>query len=202
MLISGGIHLPNLPQLLHASISPEKGNALAGIAVISDIVGSTDPKAAAHDLRVVVDSFKRGLAKKTAGLFRTEEGLNEKDLLDRVGTLMEVTRNETPLVNQVSRVSCMMSAETDAQITNNVVINDSANATLAVGASPIMATHPKDVEDLSKVIGALLVNFGTIKDKDGMLVAGRAANINRKPIVFDPVAAGATAYRRDTAKGA
>lgn len=64
-----------------------------------------------------------------------------------------------------------------------------------------MATHPKDVEDLSKVIGALLVNFGTIKDKDGMLAAGRAANINRKPIVFDPVAVGATAYRRDTSKG-
>jgi thiamine-phosphate diphosphorylase/hydroxyethylthiazole kinase len=46
------------------------------------------------------------------------------------------------------------------QITNNVVINDSANATLAVGASPIMATNARDVADLSKVIGALLINFG------------------------------------------
>ncbi|MDA4806964.1 hydroxyethylthiazole kinase, partial [Enterobacter hormaechei] len=54
------------------------------------------------------------------------------------------------------------------QITNNVVINDSANATLAVGASPIMATNPFDVKDLSPAIGALLVNFGTITDKAGM----------------------------------
>jgi thiamine-phosphate diphosphorylase/hydroxyethylthiazole kinase len=69
-----------------------------------------------------------------------------------------------------------------------VVINDSANATLAVGASPIMATNPSDCKDLSPVIGALLVNFGwvaicwrsdipvltsrTITDKEGMLVAG------------------------------
>ncbi len=46
------------------------------------------------------------------------------------------------------------------QMTNNVVMNDSANVTLAVGASPIMATHPKDVLDLSKIIGGLLINFG------------------------------------------
>jgi len=43
-----------------------------------------------------------------------------------------------------------------------VVINDSANATLAVGASPIMATNPRDCKDLSPVIGALLVNFGWV----------------------------------------
>jgi hydroxyethylthiazole kinase-like sugar kinase family protein len=47
-------------------------------------------------------------------------------------------------------------------MTNNVVTNDSANVTLALGASPIMATNPKDVRDLSKVIGGLLVNFGWV----------------------------------------
>lgn len=46
------------------------------------------------------------------------------------------------------------------KMTNNVVINDSANVTLAIGASPIMATHPRDVYDLSPAIGALLINFG------------------------------------------
>lgn len=54
-----------------------------------------------------------------------------------------------------------------------MVTNQSANATLALGASPIMATSPHEMEDLSKVIGALLVNFGTISDKEGMLVAGK-----------------------------
>lgn len=53
-----------------------------------------------------------------------------------------------------------------------MVTNQSANATLALGASPIMATAPQEMEDLSRVIGALLVNFGTISDKEGMLSAG------------------------------
>ena len=48
----------------------------------------------------------------------------------------------------------------------------SANATLALGASPIMATAPEEMEDLSKVIGGLLINFGTIQNLDGMLAAG------------------------------
>lgn len=95
------------------------------------------------------------------------------------------------------------------------MINDSANATLAVGASPIMATNPSDCKDLSPVIGALLVNFGeglrfnqkksligsTVTDKEGMLVAGREANVNKKPLVFDPVAIGATSFRRQVSKG-
>ena len=51
-------------------------------------------------------------------------------------------------------------------------MNQSANVTLALGASPIMATAPEEMEDLSKVSGALLVNFGTISDKNGMLEAG------------------------------
>jgi thiamine-phosphate diphosphorylase / hydroxyethylthiazole kinase len=54
-----------------------------------------------------------------------------------------------------------------------VVTNQSANATLALGASPIMATAPEEMEDLSRAIGALLVNFGTVTDKAGMLLAGQ-----------------------------
>lgn len=79
-----------------------------------------------------------------------------------------------------------------------------------------MATNPSDCKDLSPVIGALLVNFGyvipthsfkarltrrTITDKEGMLVAGREANVNKKPLVFDPVAIGATSFRRQVSKG-
>lgn len=78
---------------------------------------------------------------------------------------------------------------------------DSANATLAIGASPIMATVPSEVTQLSRIIGGLLVNFGTIKDIDGMLAAGKAANANGKPVVFDPVAAGASDLRKTSADG-
>ncbi|GFZ48720.1 hypothetical protein JCM24511_06469 [Saitozyma sp. JCM 24511] len=186
----GGIHLPNLAQLLHGSISPTSRNHLSGIATISDIVGSPTPKDAAAALRAVVDSFKRarqslGNPSSVFSLSSPEEPRTAESLIRQVGVLMEVVRKHTPLVHQ---------------ITNNVVINDSANATLAVGASPIMATNARDVADLSKVIGALLINFGTITDKEGMLVAGRQANVNRKPLVFDPVAVGATAYRREASR--
>lgn len=82
-----------------------------------------------------------------------------------------------------------------------MVINQSANATIALGASPIMATAPQEMEDLSKITGALLVNFGTISDKAGMLLAGQCANIQKKPVVFDPVGVGASTYRKASASG-
>jgi len=52
-------------------------------------------------------------------------------------------------------------------------MTQSANATLALGASPIMSNAPEEMEDLSKVIGALLVNIGTITNKEGMILAGK-----------------------------
>ena len=52
-------------------------------------------------------------------------------------------------------------------------MTQSANATIALGASPIMATAPEEIEDLSKATGALLVNFGTVQSLDGMLAAGK-----------------------------
>ena len=48
----------------------------------------------------------------------------------------------------------------------------SANATIALGASPIMATSPEEMEDLSKIPGGLLINLGTLTSLDGMIVAG------------------------------
>lgn len=62
------------------------------------------------------------------------------------------------------------------QITNTVVSTQSANITLALGASPIMATSAKEMQDLSKIPGALLVNIGTLVDdtKEGMLASGES----------------------------
>lgn len=85
------------------------------------------------------------------------------------------------------------------QITNIVVANQSANATLALGASLIMASAPEEMYDLSRVLGALLINFGTVTDKEGMLLAGQFANDAKKPVVFDPVGVGATEFRRKVA---
>src|SRR5947209_12134081 len=80
------------------------------------------------------------------------------------------------------------------QITNYVVMNETANATLAIGALPVMAHALEEVEELASTAGALVLNIGTLSRAwiDGMLLAGRAANARGVPIVLDPVGAGAT----------
>ena len=88
------------------------------------------------------------------------------------------------------------------QITNYVVMNETANATLALGALPVMAHAAEEVEEMVGLAGALVLNIGTLSDRwiEAMLLAGRAANEREIPIVLDPVGAGATRYRTETAK--
>jgi hydroxyethylthiazole kinase len=85
------------------------------------------------------------------------------------------------------------------QITNYVVMNETANATLALGALPVMAHAPQEVEEMAAVAGALVLNIGTLSERwiEAMLLAGKATS---GPIVLDPVGAGATRYRTETAK--
>ena len=88
------------------------------------------------------------------------------------------------------------------QITNYVVMNETANATLALGALPVMAHAPQEVEEMASAAGALVLNIGTLSDHwiEAMLLAGAAANRADVPIVLDPVGAGATEYRTETAR--
>jgi hydroxyethylthiazole kinase len=88
------------------------------------------------------------------------------------------------------------------QITNYVVMNETANATLAIGALPVMAHAVEEVEELASVAGALVLNIGTLSAPwiEGMLLAGRAANRAGAPVVLDPVGAGATRLRTETAR--
>ena len=87
------------------------------------------------------------------------------------------------------------------QITNYVVMNETANATLALGALPVMAHAPEEVEEMASVAGALVLNIGTLSKHwvDAMLLAGKAANAAGAPVVLDPVGAGATSFRTETA---
>ena len=88
------------------------------------------------------------------------------------------------------------------QITNYVVMNETANATLALGALPVMAHAHEEVEELASVAGALVLNIGTLSEYwiESMLLAAQAANRAGVPIVLDPVGAGATRLRTETAK--
>jgi hydroxyethylthiazole kinase len=88
------------------------------------------------------------------------------------------------------------------QITNYVVMNETANATLALGALPVMAHAREEVEEMVSIAGALVLNIGTLSPSwvDAMLAAGRRANELGIPVVLDPVGAGATRYRTETSK--
>lgn len=87
-------------------------------------------------------------------------------------------------------------------ITNYVVMNNTANALLAVGAAPVMAHAIEEVEDMVSIAGALVLNMGTLDSQwvESMVKAGSKAHALGKPIVLDPVGAGATSFRTCTAQ--
>lgn len=105
---------------------------------------------------------------------------------DQIWRLLSAIRERRPLVHN---------------ITNFVVMNNSANALLALGASPAMVHSSDEVEDFVALSQALVVNIGTLYSEQ--IAAGKLAAIRAKaagvPWVFDPVGAGATPYRQAAA---
>lgn len=87
-------------------------------------------------------------------------------------------------------------------VTNFVVMDITANALLALGASPVMAHAPQEVAEMAALAGAIVVNMGTLDERwiESMFATLAAAREHDKPVVFDPVGAGATAYRTETAQ--
>jgi hydroxyethylthiazole kinase len=85
-------------------------------------------------------------------------------------------------------------------ITNFVVMNDTANVTLLIGASPVMAHAIEEVEEMVSLAGALVLNPGTLQSDwiEAMILAGRCARERGIPVVLDPVGAGATTFRTRT----
>jgi hydroxyethylthiazole kinase len=107
---------------------------------------------------------------------------------DTVWSDVERIRDTTPLVHS---------------ITNYVVMNTTANALLAIGASPVMAHAREEVADMVSAAGALVVNVGTLEPAwvEAMEIAMRRADELGTPIVLDPVGVGATPYRTDATQG-
>ncbi|MBO5551504.1 MAG: hydroxyethylthiazole kinase [Lachnospiraceae bacterium] len=102
-----------------------------------------------------------------------------KEILDNV-------RERTPLVHN---------------ITNYVTVNDCANILLACGGSPIMSDDEEDVSDITSICGGLNINIGTLNKNTipSMFIAGRRANELGHPVLLDPVGAGASKIRTETA---
>lgn len=105
---------------------------------------------------------------------------------DVLSAVITAVRTNSPLVHN---------------ITNYVVMNNSANALLAIGASPVMAHWTSEMEEMTAIAGALVINIGTLDDKwiEGMIAAGLAASRRGTPVVLDPVGAGATSQRTEAA---
>lgn len=103
-----------------------------------------------------------------------------------LGTCIENVRKNVPLVHN---------------ITNYVTVNDVANVLLACGGSPIMSDEPEDVADITSICGGLNINIGTLNKRsiEGMFVAGRKANELNHVLLLDPVGAGASRLRTETA---
>ncbi|MDL2231288.1 hydroxyethylthiazole kinase [Porphyromonadaceae bacterium OttesenSCG-928-L07] len=87
-------------------------------------------------------------------------------------------------------------------ITNYVVMNNTANALLAIGASPVMAHAVDEVEEMVGIASALVINIGTLEKEwvKAMIMAGKTASKRGIPVIFDPVGAGATSFRTNVCK--
>jgi hydroxyethylthiazole kinase len=102
----------------------------------------------------------------------------------KYSAMLELLRKNRPLVHH---------------ITNYVTVNDCANVTLCIGASPVMSHALEEVEEMAGHAGALVLNIGTLDpyQAQSMLLAGHAANKLDIPVIVDPVGTGATRYRTD-----
>ncbi len=109
------------------------------------------------------------------------------DLNTKTAELRERVKKNRPLVHH---------------ITNYVVMNSTANVTLAIGASPIMAHAHDEMEAMQAFSGALNINIGTLDEYwiESMLKAGKAASANGTPVILDPVGSGATELRTNTTR--
>ena len=104
-----------------------------------------------------------------------------------LGEILENVRSRSPLIQN---------------ITNYVTANDCANITLACGASPTMSDGEEEAEEMGGLCDGLNINMGTLHPRSvkAMLLAGKSAGSCGHPIVLDPVGAGASTYRRETAE--
>src|SRR5699024_1702712 len=102
------------------------------------------------------------------------------------GNCLDNVRKNVPLVHNIN---------------NYVTVNDVANVLLACGGSPIMSDDPRDVVDITSICGGLNINIGTLNERSiaGMFAAGKRANELDHVVLLDPVGAGASALRTDTA---
>lgn len=175
----GGVNASNAQRILYQCASPQK--KLDGIAVVSAIMASNEPKEAASHLSKLV-STSPPFATTTS-----KSRLSRDDIVAKAPSIIKRMAENKPLCHNM---------------TNLVVQNFAANVALAVGSSPIMSNNGLEAGDLAALGGSLVINMGTTTPeiRSNHLKALAAYNNVGGPVLLDPVGAGATAQRREGVK--
>ncbi|KAG0354611.1 hypothetical protein BGZ54_001565, partial [Gamsiella multidivaricata] len=185
-VVIGGIKHDNTRRVVSHSAG-DNGRIVDGVAVVTGIVSAVDAKVASEQLLKEYRAGKEAAKKHLERQSSSETATTSQAFLAGLPQLLTTLREKSPLTHHIS---------------NFVVMNDTANATLALGGSPIMAPCAAEAADLSKVVSSVVLNIGTLTESfvECMLEAGKHANAQSKPVVFDPVGAGATTLREDTTR--
>ncbi|KAK4502886.1 hypothetical protein PRZ48_006312 [Zasmidium cellare] len=171
----GGINARNAQRVLYQTAAPRK--RLDGVAVVSAIMASDNPKEAALKLQSLIEQpppFARS---------SFIPDLSRQDFITRVPGIIKRMANKKPLCHNM---------------TNLVVQNFAANVALAIGSSPIMSNNGLEAADLAALGGSLVINMGTTTPeiRENHLKSLAAYNAVGGPTLLDPVGAGATEQRR------
>jgi len=162
-VVIGGIKHDNTRRTVVHSAGAN-GRVVDGIAVVTGIVGAVDAKVASEQL---LSEFKAGfeIASKKIRGDENAERASVDEVLKSLPQLLSTLREKSPLTHHIS---------------NYVVMNDTANATLALGGSPIMAPSAVEAEDLSNVVSSVVLNIGTLTESfvECMYEAGKKQKIS------------------------
>lgn len=171
----GGVNASNAQRVLFQTASPKK--KLDGVAVVSAIMASEQPKDAARKLHELIKQ------PPPFALSTSKTPLSRQDIVTKVPDIIKRMATKKPLCHNM---------------TNLVVQNFAANVALAIGSSPIMSNNGLEAADLASLGGSLVVNMGTTTPeiRDNHLKALAAYNAVGAPTLLDPVGAGATEQRR------
>jgi thiamine-phosphate diphosphorylase / hydroxyethylthiazole kinase len=179
----GSINASNVQRVLHQSATQH--NRLNGVAVVSAIIASNNPRNAASELKSLIDSFSQAYNVSTAP--DAPRSADASSLHTLIPSIIKAHVESSVLCHNM---------------TNTVVQNFAANVCLATGSSPIMSLNGAEAPDLAKLGGALVINMGTVTPEilEVYLAGMRAYNAAGNPVLLDPVGGGATSVRRGAIK--
>ncbi|KAF2015292.1 TMP-TENI-domain-containing protein [Aaosphaeria arxii CBS 175.79] len=186
----GGVNASNVQNVIYQLLAPSLSNpepkSIDGVAVVSAIVGASDPSKASQNLHKLITSpppFSSRTSSLNPPIWHDDNAAELDNIASTAITSLAAVRKHSPLSHNM---------------TNLVVQNFAASVALAIGASPIMSNNGAEALDLANLGGGLVINMGTATPDalNNHRLAISAYNSVGGPIVLDPVGAGATSARR------